>query len=160
MDDKAKRQYHAELKKDTNSFDNFKKIAGKNRPDVTLESYRKSKHTNVKEWQEIKDSFKRSKASFASEKSLLSHYEAHGEQFSSLSREEYLSHAQFILSQIKSERYFAYESGTRRVRYDVKDNVFALGNIKNSKIITMFKPDEGADYFETNQQRDTKNKDH
>ena len=50
-----------------------------------------------------------------------------------------------------------YETEERRVRYDVKNNIYALGNPKTNKIKTMFKPNLGKEYFEDEFSKDMDN---
>lgn len=47
-----------------------------------------------------------------------------------------------------------YETGYRRVRYDIENNIYMLGNPKTQMITTMFKPIRGKDYYDREVEKD------
>ena len=53
-----------------------------------------------------------------------------------------------LLSKPTSDKILGYQIEDRRVRYDVENNVYVLGNPLTFKIRTMFKPELGREYYD------------
>lgn len=74
---------------------------------------------------------------------------AHKDQYPGWTREQYAQRARELLEMPTSKRIRGYviKSQNIIVRYDTKTNDYAKGHI-HTGIITMFKPDNGAAYYE------------
>lgn len=129
----------------------YKKIVDvlgvKNAP-ISLAKFQDLKYNDVKGYKELKDRIKWTKAKFPTEKSLNGHFKDHGKEFGAKTPEEYQRLASELLSKPISNDILGYQVGHRRVRYDVENNVYVLGNPKVHKINTMFKPDLGKEYYD------------
>ena len=129
----------------------YKKIVDvlgvKNAP-ISLAKFQDLKYNDVKGYKELKDRIKWTKAKFPTEKSLNGHFKDHGKEFGAKTPEEYQRLASELLSKPILNDILGYQVGHRRVRYDVENNVYVLGNPKVHKINTMFKPDLGKEYYD------------
>ena len=129
----------------------YKKIVDvlgvKNAP-ISLAKFQDLKYNDVEEYKELKDRIKWTKAKFPTEKSLNGHFKVHGKEFGDITIEEYQKMASDLLSKQTSDKILGYQTEHRRVRYDVENNVYVLGNPKVHKINTMFKPDLGKEYYD------------
>ena len=129
----------------------YKKIVDvlgvKNAP-ISLAKFQDLKYNDVKGYKELKDRIKWTKAKFPTEKSLNGHFKDHGKEFGDITIEEYQKMASDLLSKQTSDKILGYQTEHRRVRYDVENNVYVLGNPKVHKINTMFKPDLGKEYYD------------
>jgi len=119
----------------------------KNAP-ISLAKFQDLKYNDVKGYKELKDRIKWTKAKFPTEKSLNGHFKDHGKEFGDITIEEYQKMASDLLSKQTSDKILGYQTEHRRVRYDVENNVYVLGNPKVHKINTMFKPDLGKEYYD------------
>lgn len=119
----------------------------KNAP-ISLAKFQDLKYNDVKEYKKLKDRIKWTKAKFPTEKSLNGHFKDHGKEFGDITIEEYQKMASDLLSKQTSDKILGYQTEHRRVRYDVENNVYVLGNPKVHKINTMFKPDLGKEYYD------------
>lgn len=128
-------------------FLEYRQLLGKDALPKTFAEFYDLKYNNSEKWLEIKDRLKWLKAGFPSEKSLNGHYETHGKEFEGLTKKEYQQLASWLLSQPESKNILGYQVTERRVRYDIENNIYVLGNTNKHKIVTMFKPDEGRDYY-------------
>ena len=129
----------------------YKKIVDvlgvKNAP-ISLAKFQDLKYNDVKGYKELKDRIKWTKAKFPTEKSLNGHFKDHGKEFGAKTPEQYQRLASELLSKPILNDILGYQVGHRRVRYDVENNVYVLGNPKVHKINTMFKPDLGKEYYD------------
>ncbi len=79
----------------------------------------------------------------------------HAKEFDeNLTKEQYRNLAAKLLSQSISMHVLGYDTEYRRVRYDKKNNIFALGDNKRKTVITLLKPIEGVKYYEADWQRE------
>lgn len=115
---------------------------------ISLAKFQDLKYNDVKGYKELKDRIKWTKAKFPTEKSLNGHFKDHGKEFGDITIEEYQKMASDLLSKQTSDKILGYQTEHRRVRYDVENNVYVLGNPKVHKINTMFKPDLGKEYYD------------
>lgn len=50
-----------------------------------------------------------------------------------------------------------YQTKDRRVRFDLNNGTYVLGNPETYTVITMFKPDEGVEYYYGEFKKDMEN---
>ena len=106
------------------------------------------KYNDVEGYKELKDRIRWTKSKFPTEKSLNGHFKNHGKEFGDITIEEYQKMASDLLSKPTSDKILGYQTELRRVRYDIDNNIYVLGNPKVHKINTMFKPDLGREYYD------------
>lgn len=116
--------------------------------EVTEPIYNKAEKVASEKWLNAK---------FPSERLFNGHYKSHGSQFGVNTKSEYLHMAAALSAQPISDYILGYDTDTRHVRYDTKENVFALGNVKTGAITTMFKPERGKQYYEEQIRKDLGN---
>lgn len=126
---------------------------------ISLAKFQELKYNDVERYKELKDRVIWSEAKFPSEKSFNGHFEKHAKEFvQNLTKEDYQSAAASLLSQPITEDVIGYETDKgRRVRYDKKNNIMAIGNRTasgNVRINTMLRPEKGEDYYNENYNRD------
>lgn len=147
--------------RDEEQYNRYKELIGeKNMPD-SVEDFQRIKYNNSVKYERIKknvsDYQRWTKADFPSEKSFEGHFESHKNEFDGATKEEYRDIARDVLAQPVNDRYLGYDTEYRRIRYDLENNIYALGNNKRGKITTVFKPEKGVEYFEQNKKRDNFN---
>lgn len=135
-------------KADTQEYKKIVDALGAQNAPISLAKFQDLKYNDVKEYKELKDRIKWTKAKFPTEKSLNGHFKDHGKEFGDITIEEYQKMASDLLSKQTSDKILGYQTEHRRVRYDVENNVYVLGNPKVHKINTMFKPDLGKEYYD------------
>ncbi len=123
-------------------------VLGEGNVPKTLESFQDLKYNDGKGYKELKERLTWSVSNFSTVKSAKGHFKSHGEEFGDITSAQYQKMAASLLAEPKSDNILGYETEERRVRYDVKNNIYALGNPKTNKIKTMFKPNLGKEYFE------------
>ncbi len=126
---------------------------------VSLAKFQELKYNDVERYKELKDRVVWSEAKFPSEKSFNGHFEKHAKEFiQNLTKEDYQKAAASLLSQPIAEDVIGYETDKgRRVRYDKKNNIMAIGNRTTSgkiRINTMLRPEKGEEYYYENYDRD------
>lgn len=126
---------------------------------VSLAKFQELKYNDVERYKELKDRVVWSEAKFPSEKSFNGHFEKHAKEFvQNLTKEDYQKAAASLLSQPITEDVIGYETDKgRRVRYDKKNNIMAIGNRTTSgkiRINTMLRPEKGEEYYNENYDRD------
>ena len=126
---------------------------------VSLAKFQELKYNNVERYKELKDRVIWSEAKFPSEKSFNGHFEKHAKEFvQNLTKEDYQKAAASLLSQPVDDAIIGYETDKgRRVRYDKKNNIMAIGNRTTSgkiRINTMLRPEKGEEYYNENYDRD------
>lgn len=126
---------------------------------VSLAKFQELKYNDVERYKELKDRVVWSEAKFPSEKSFNGHFEKHAKEFvQSMSKEDYQKAAASLLSQPVDDAIIGYETDKgRRVRYDKKNNIMAIGNRTTSdkiRINTMLRPEKGEEYYNENYDRD------
>lgn len=127
---------------------------------VSLSDFQKMKYNNSKEYKELAERAEWLRSEFPSEKSLSGHFESHGKEFGEITKDKYQRKAAELLSQPVSEGVLGYDTETRRVRYNQKENTIAIGKKNRNgkfKVTTMFKPDEGELYYHDDYKRENNN---
>lgn len=135
-------------KADIQEYKTIVDVLGVKNAPISLAKFQDLKYNDVKGYKELKDRIKWTKAKFPTEKSLNGHFKDHGKEFGDITIEEYQKMASDLLSKQTSDKILGYQTEHRRVRYDVENNVYVLGNPKVHKINTMFKPDLGKEYYD------------
>lgn len=135
-------------KADIQEYKTIVDVLGVKNAPISLAKFQDLKYNDVKGYKELKDRIKWTKAKFPTEKSLNGHFKDHGKEFGGITIEEYQKMASDLLSKQTSDKILGYQTEHRRVRYDVENNVYVLGNPKVHKINTMFKPDLGKEYYD------------
>lgn len=135
-------------KADIQEYKKIVDVLGVQNAPISLAKFQDLKYNDVKGYKELKDRIKWTKAKFPTEKSLNGHFKDHGKEFGDITIEEYQKMASDLLSKQTSDKILGYQTEHRRVRYDVENNVYVLGNPKVHKINTMFKPDLGKEYYD------------
>ena len=135
-------------KADIQEYKTIVDVLGVKNAPISLAKFQDLKYNDVKGYKELKDRIKWTKAKFPTEKSLNGHFKDHGKEFGAKTPEEYQRLASELLSKPILNDILGYQVGHRRVRYDVENNVYVLGNPKVHKINTMFKPDLGKEYYD------------
>ena len=135
-------------KADIQEYKTIVDVLGVKNAPISLAKFQDLKYNDVKGYKELKDRIKWTKAKFPTEKSLNGHFKDHGKEFGDITIEEYQKMVSDLLSKQTSDKILGYQTEHRRVRYDVENNVYVLGNPKVHKINTMFKPDLGKEYYD------------
>ena len=135
-------------KADIQEYKTIVDVLGVKNAPISLAKFQDLKYNDVKGYKELKDRIKWTKTKFPTEKSLNGHFKDHGKEFGDITIEEYQKMASDLLSKQTSDKILGYQTEHRRVRYDVENNVYVLGNPKVHKINTMFKPDLGKEYYD------------
>lgn len=143
-----------EAKEDTAEYKELTKVLGKGNLNISLSKFHDMKYNNTREYRELKERAEWLQAEFPSEKSLNGHFESHGKEFGDISKEIYQKKASELLSSPISKDILGYDTETRRVRYDKKNNIYALGNPKTKRITTAFRPKEGREYYDKEVRKD------
>lgn len=124
---------------------------------VSLAKFQELKYNDVERYKELKDRVVWGEAKFPSEKSFNGHFKSHGDEFTNISKEQYQKAAASLLAEPVSEDILGYDTEFRRVRYDYKNNIYALGNPKTKRITTMFRPKGGKEYYDGEVSKDLGN---
>ncbi|MBY4982808.1 minor capsid protein, partial [Streptococcus suis] len=135
------------IERANNQYEKYKSILGDKAP-KSLEDYIDLKYNDREGLEQLKDRARWIKAKFPSEKSFNGHFEKHSHEFGNISKSDYLKLGQELLSNPIQDNILGYDTDSRRVRYDVKNNIYVLGNNGKATITTMMKPDEGRAYYD------------
>lgn len=85
---------------------------------------------------------------FGSQIELDEHWKDHGWMYPGWTKAQYQDHAVWLASQkCESGQIRGFESGNVVVRYDTQNNDFVKADV-DTDVITMFKPTDGAAYYE------------
>ncbi|MCD3555459.1 MafB [Streptococcus equi subsp. equi] len=126
-----------------------------------LETYYDMRYNGGKIYEDLvrdyKDYIRWSKAEFPTKKSFEGHIDSHLKEFPGLTGKQYQKKAADLLSRPITDNILGYDTDSRRVRYDLENNIFALGRVKQGTITTMLKPKEGVDYFDNDWKREFDN---
>lgn len=145
------------IERANNQYEKYKSILGDKAP-KSLEDYIDLKYNDKEGYEQLQDRARWIKAKFPSEKSFNGHFEKHGHEFPSLTKEEYQKLASELIASPIDENILGYETeGGRRVRYDKAANIIVIGQRnKNNQVRlnTMLKPDDGEEYYRDNYLRD------
>ncbi len=164
---KVEREQHRQTNADIrdnreNDILEYKKmvdVLGRKNAPVSLAKFQELKYNDVERYKELEDRVVWSKAKFPSEKSFNGHFEKHAKEFlQSMTKEDYQKAAAILLSQPVDDAIIGYETDEgRRVRYDKKNNIMAVGNRTprgKIRINTMLRPKKGEEYYNENYDRD------
>ncbi|HFU4173929.1 TPA: minor capsid protein [Streptococcus suis] len=145
------------IERANNQYEKYKSILGDKAP-KSLEEYIDLKYNDKEGYEQLQDRARWIKVKFPSEKSFNGHFEKHGHEFPSLTKEEYQKLASELIASPSDENILGYETeGGRRVRYDKAANIIVIGQRnKNNQVRlnTMLKPDDGEEYYRDNYLRD------
>lgn len=144
----AERLEKDRVRRTKEQFITYRQVLGSQNMPKTFAGFYDLKYNDVEGYKELKDRIRWTKSKFPTEKSLNGHFKDHGEEFGDITIEEYQKMASDLLSKPTSDKILGYQTELRRVRYDIDNNIYVLGNPKVHKINTMFKPDLGREYYD------------
>ena len=129
---------------------------------VSLSDFQKMKYNNSKEYKELAERSEWLRSEFPSEKSLNGHFNKHRNEFHyELTKEKYNEIASVLLSESIGNNIIGYDTNSgRRVRYDKKNNIIAIGSRTSTgkvRINTLLRPKERENYYNENYNRDHSN---
>lgn len=144
----AERLEKDRVRRTKEQFIAYRQVLGSQNMPKTFAGFYDLKYNDVEGYKELKDRIRWTKSKFPTEKSLNGHFKNHGKEFGDITIEEYQKMASDLLSKQTSDKILGYQIEDRRVRYDVENNVYVLGNPLTFKIRTMFKPELGREYYD------------
>ena len=144
----AERLEKDRVRRSKEQFIAYRQVLGPQNMPKTFAGFYDLKYNNVEGYKELKDRIRWAKSKFPTEKSLNGHFKGHRKEFGDITIEEYQKMASDLLSKPTSDKILGYQTELRRVRYDIDNNIYVLGNPKVHKINTMFKPDLGREYYD------------
>lgn len=144
----AERLEKDRVRRTKEQFIAYRQVLGPQNMPKTFAGFYDLKYNNVEGYKELKDRIRWTKSKFPTEKSLNGHFKGHRKEFGDITIEEYQKMASDLLSKPTSDKILGYQTELRRVRYDIDNNIYVLGNPKVHKINTMFKPDLGREYYD------------
>ena len=144
----AERLEKDRVRRTKEQFIAYRKVLGSQNMPKTFAGFYDLKYNDIEGYKELKDRIRWAKSKFPTEKSLNGHFKSHGKEFGDITIEEYQKMASDLLSKPTSDKILGYQTELRRVRYDIDNNIYVLGNPKVHKINTMFKPDLGREYYD------------
>ena len=144
----AERLEKDRVRRSKEQFIAYRQVLGSQNMPKTFAGFYDLKYNDVEGYKELKDRIRWTKSKFPTEKSLNGHFKDHGKEFGDITIEEYQKMASDLLSKPTSDKILGYQTELRRVRYDIDNNIYVLGNPKVHKINTMFKPDLGREYYD------------
>ncbi|MDU4468263.1 MAG: minor capsid protein [Streptococcus mitis] len=144
----AERLEKDRVRRTKEQFIAYRQVLGSQNMPKTFAGFYDLKYNNVEGYKELKDRIRWTKSKFPTEKSLNGHFKGHRKEFGDITIEEYQKMASDLLSKPTSDKILGYQTELRRVRYDIDNNIYVLGNPKVHKINTMFKPDLGREYYD------------
>ena len=144
----AERLEKDRVRRTKEQFIAYRQVLGSQNMPKTFAGFYDLKYNDVEGYKELKDRIRWTKSKFPTEKSLNGHFKDHGKEFGDITIEEYQKMASDLLSKQTSDKILGYQIEDRRVRYDVENNVYVLGNPLTFKIRTMFKPELGREYYD------------
>ena len=144
----AERLEKDRVRRSKEQFIAYRQVLGSQNMPKTFAGFYDLKYNDAEGYKELKDRIRWAKSKFPTEKSLNGHFKSHGTEFGDITIEEYQKMASDLLSKPTSDKILGYQTELRRVRYDIDNNIYVLGNPKVHKINTMFKPDLGREYYD------------
>lgn len=144
----AERLEKDRVRRTKEQFIAYRQVLGSQNMPKTFAGFYDLKYNDVEGYKELKDRIRWTRSKFPTEKSLNGHFKDHGKEFGDITIEEYQKMASDLLSKPTSDKILGYQTEHRRVRYDIDNNIYVLGNPKVHKINTMFKPDLGREYYD------------
>ncbi|WP_241243893.1 hypothetical protein [Lactobacillus iners] len=129
---------------------------------VSLSDFQEMKYNNSEEYKELAERAEWLRSEFPSEKSLNGHFNKHRNEFHyELTKEKYNEIASVLLSESIGNNIIGYDTNSgRRVRYDKKNNIIAIGSRTSTgkvRINTLLRPKERENYYNENYNRDHSN---
>lgn len=144
----AERLEKDRVRRTKEQFIAYRQVLGSQNMPKTFAGFYDLKYNDAEGYKELKDRIRWAKSKFPTEKSLNGHFKGHRKEFGDITIEEYQKMASDLLSKPTSDKILGYQTELRRVRYDIDNNIYVLGNPKVHKINTMFKPDLGREYYD------------
>ena len=144
----AERLEKDRVRRSKEQFIAYRQVLGSQNMPKTFAGFYDLKYNDAEGYKDLKDRIRWAKSKFPTEKSLNGHFKGHRKEFGDITIEEYQKMASDLLSKPTSDKILGYQTELRRVRYDIDNNIYVLGNPKVHKINTMFKPDLGREYYD------------
>lgn len=153
----AERLEKDRVRRTKEQFIAYRQVLGSQNMPKTFAGFYDLKYNNVEGYKELKDRIRWAKSKFPTEKSFDGHYKKHRVEFGDITKEDYLHIGQNLLSKTINESILGYDTEMRRVRYDVENNIYVLGDNRSKRITTILKPKKGVDYYEQDWEREFDN---
>lgn len=134
-------------KVDKKEYEKLTEKLGEENIPRSLAKFQEMKYNDVEGYRALKDRAVWGNAEFPSKRSFDGHFKAHVKEFGNISKEKYRKLAASLLAKPTSKEVLGYETENRRVRYSRTDNIYVLGNPNTERITTMFKPENGEEYY-------------
>lgn len=153
----AERLEKDRVRRTKEQFIAYRQVLGSQNMPKTFAGFYDLKYNDVEGYKELKDRIRWTKSKFPTEKSFDGHYKKHRVEFGDITKEDYLHIGQNLLSKTINENILGYDTEMRRVRYDVENNIYVLGDNRSKRITTILKPKKGVDYYEQDWEREFDN---
>ena len=153
----AERLEKDRVRRTKEQFIAYRQVLGSQNMPKTFAGFYDLKYNNVEGYKELKDRIRWTKSKFPTEKSFDGHYKKHRVEFGDITKKDYLHIGQNLLSKTINENILGYDTEKRRVRYDVENNIYVLGDNRSKRITTILKPKKGVDYYEQDWEREFDN---
>ena len=156
----AERLEKDRVRRTKEQFIAYRQVLGSQNMPKTFAGFYDLKYNDVEGYKELKDRIRWTKSKFPTEKSLNGHFKDHGEEFGAKSPEEYQQLARNLLSSAVSKNIIGYDTEERRVRFARDTGTIAIGKRHASgkvRITTMFKPDDGEEYYHEDYKKEHNN---
>lgn len=150
----AERLEKDRVRRTKEQFVAYRQVLGSQNMPKTFAGFYDLKYNDVEGYKELKDRIRWAKSKFPTEKSFDGHYKKHRVEFGDITKEDYLHIGQNLLSKTINENILGYDTEMRRVRYDVENNIYVLGDNRSKRITTILKPKKGVDYYEQDWERE------
>ena len=150
----AERLEKDRVRRTKEQFIAYRQVLGSQNMPKTFAGFYDLKYNNVEGYKELKDRIRWTKSKFPTEKSFDGHYKKHRVEFGDIAKEDYLHIGQNLLSKTINENILGYDTEMRRVRYDLENNIYVLGDNRSKRITTILKPKKGVDYYEQDWERE------
>ena len=153
----AERLEKDRVRRTKEQFIAYRQVLGSQNMPKTFAGFYDLKYNDVEGYKELKDRIRWTKSKFPTEKSFDGYYKKHRVEFGDITKEDYLHIGQNLLSKTINENILGYDTEMRRVRYDVENNIYVLGDNRSKRITTILKPKKGVDYYEQDWEREFDN---
>ena len=150
----AERLEKDRVRRTKEQFIAYRQVLGSQNMPKTFAGFYDLKYNDVEGYKELKDRIRWTKSKFPTEKSFDGHYKKHRVEFGDIAKEDYLHIGQNLLSKTINENILGYDTEMRRVRYDLENNIYVLGDNRSKRITTILKPKKGVDYYEQDWERE------
>ena len=150
----AERLEKDRVRRTKEQFIAYRQVLGSQNMPKTFAGFYDLKYNGVEGYKELKDRIRWTKSKFPTEKSFDGHYKKHRVEFGDIAKEDYLHIGQNLLSKTINENILGYDTEMRRVRYDLENNIYVLGDNRSKRITTILKPKKGVDYYEQDWERE------